>query len=156
MPVQFSLRPAQSAPSPWKSLRATDFIATDVPSTSCSLATYVRYGIRRVPSCDWVKYCTIDGNYFDVLICTTHDDGKWPLLTMRRGFFPAKWSQITMKLHALGAGFPIFLLIPTYFVTCVFKNSSGQRQGQLGLHYQMHPFVMFKLVSLISNPKPYL
>ena len=156
MPVQFSLSPVQSAPSPCKSLHAADFIATDVPSTLCTLATYVRYGILRVPSCDCVKYCTIDVNYFDVLICTTHDDAKCPLLTMRRGFFPAKWSQITMKRHALWAGFPIFLLIPTYFVTRVFNNSYGQSPGQLVLHYQMHPFVMFKLVSLISNPKPYL
>lgn len=60
MPVQFSLSPVQSAPSPCKSLHAANFIATDVPSTLCTLATYVRYGMLRVPSCDCVKYCTIE------------------------------------------------------------------------------------------------
>lgn len=62
MPVQFSLSPVQSGPSPCKSLHATDFIATEVPSALCSLATYVRYSMLRVPSCDCVKYCTADVN----------------------------------------------------------------------------------------------
>lgn len=158
MPVQFSLSLVQSAPSAYKSLHATDFTATDISATLCTLGTCMRYGMLRVPSCDCGKYCTIDVKYFDVLICTTHDDGKCPLLMIGNGCFSPqidhKSSQNCIS-YLLAHSYAFYhVCFQPYFTVCVKVISFSMVIVSWCYITRCIPFFCSNLSHLFQTPNP--